>query len=277
MSRALLLNATIFLAAFLIGFAVLIPFDLIAEKAIFSRIESRTGVRVRADSIRPGFPFSLVARNVTARVKERDITIEEIRISPRAGLLRGSRMFDVTVKSSGGEIDLGVNDDHYRLEAREFDLGFLAGLLGASTWTARGAADIVGEFRGTRLLDGTGDVAIDLRNVAASGVRILGIEFPDFTLGQGMLRLKIAGGRIEIAESQSSGGNLGLGAAGGIAVSPDFANSPVSAVLSVIPSQELLGLMDPSTAALMTPIRKADGSIQIGLEGVLRAPRVAFR
>lgn len=276
--RQILVNIILLVGAFVVVLMLTFPFELAATKILYPRIEAATGIVANASSIRPGFPFSIVAKNVTlSTALGRNIIGEQIpriSVTPGIGLLLGNRDAAVNVDFQTGSASIAVDESHYRLELNAISLSVLNAMMGASTCTTSGRLNAAGDFSTEQK---KGDFSLTFTDVAASGIRFLGIEFPDLRLGEGKVNLKIADGRVEIQEARSSGGNVGVNISGLIGLAPALRDSVLSLILTITPSQEVQSAFGPTTSEMIARIKKPDGSIHISINGTAAKPLTGFR
>jgi type II secretion system protein N len=262
----------------MIGLAGFAPWDLLANRYLFPRLEKRTSISLEAGTVRPGLPWSIVLEDVTVRTSGRQAVaqpVETLRATPALSWLWGDRGATVDAALAGGTLEIEWQGDAVRFDGRDLELKNLPLLASLSPWKLGGRARIEGEIASPAEKPAAGGVTWTFEDATAEGIGFPGLELPRLELGKFEGELKIANSRVEFARARASGGTSGLEITGGVTLVKPASNSPVGLHLALTPSPAFIAGLG-GKAPLFERIRKPDGTIRIVVEGTLAAPRTGL-
>lgn len=123
---------------------------------------------------------------------------------------------------------------------------------------------------------GDGVMQTTLRDVAVGAGKVQGIPVPAVRLGDGLVQLRMADGKLEIETAEFKNGDLELTFTGNVILREDLPRSLVNGMLSLRPNEQVA--QDLALLFALFPVPKdSDGRYTARLRGNLGAPRLVKR
>jgi type II secretion system protein N len=277
--RSVLLHLALLGLAFLLALALLLPYNLLADRLVFDRIREETGVEISARRILPGWPGTMHAENVLARTRWKNEVIEMAIPSASARIdllsLLGTRTGGLELDLAGGRVAIRLESSRTILRADRIELARFEPLGRITGWRLAGEAEMTATIAREGAISAmNGDLRVKARNVEAGGVNFLGLDLAPIRLASFDAEIALENGRATIRKAAASGGNLDFTAEGGATLAAPLKNSALDLLVRFRPGAPIEAAVGASALKLMI---RPDGAIHLGLAGTLEKPALGFR
>lgn len=268
------------IAAFSATLPFALPLDLIADRWVFPRIEKQYGISVAALDVRYEFPATIVATQVSAGADGGGAVytqlFDRLVVRPEWHALLGRPFGSVELYFADGKFTGRFEGTRIVFEMSDLKLQRFDFLANLTRWKLRGGL----ASKGTIELKGEGgrpeaELELSLDRLAAEGVNVLGMVFPEVRFGRIAGAVKYRGGRMEIAQVKSTGGNASLNLSGAVTMLAPLGRSTLSLLARIGLGPELLAEMKGAEAISL--MKKEDGTIHIAMYGSMAEPNYEFR
>lgn len=279
MIRSVLLHLVLLSLAFILALALLLPYNLLAERLVFERIREVTGLEVSARHIRPGWPGTMHAENVLARARWKNEVIEIPIPSAAARIdlfsLLGTRTGGLELDLAGGRVTIRLEPSQAILRADRIDLARFEPLGRITGWRLAGEAEMTATVAREGAISAmNGDLRVKARSVEAGGVNFLGLDLAPIRLASFDAEIAIENGRATVRKAAASGGNLDFTVEGGATLAAPLKNSALDLLVRFRPGAPIEAAVGASALKLMI---RQDGAIHLGLGGTIEKPALGFR
>jgi type II secretion system protein N len=266
------------------GFFALLPLawsmlpDTTIQQAVSQQLASH-GIAMQAGTCTTGFPFRIIARNVTLRdaVDQKPLlVIDQLSIRLRLlPLVLGKATCTATGQIGAGLLSATVTIYpalRGELHLSGLPLDALPVLTSTLTGTVKGTALL--EMRFTQQQGITvGEARLRIADLQLAQARLAALALPDLTIPETRGLLKLQGDTITVSSLALQGDGIYLRLTGTLPLNP---SAPLSLALELLPTTELFE-RNRSLFLLMTPYQTAPGAFKLPIGGSLSSPQLLSR
>jgi len=267
----------ILLFSFIATLPFFLPYDLIVSRTVFPFIENKTGIKIKAESIKYSFPFSLSAINLIITPNDQKKTsfiFDELIYTPKLQALTGNLSGWVNASVFKGQISLDFDQKHIYSSANDIELKELFKSNTSSQINGKmNFSTKIGFSESSSNLSFDGEIRVkdfSLKNYIMAGITLPKIEADELNI-----LFSAANGAIKISRVQSIGGNVRISGEGMISAGRNPLESPIDIHLKLFPQRNWLNQITSSDRAI-NKILKPDGSLGLRMTGALSSPQSSF-
>lgn len=266
------------------GFLALLPLawsmlpDTTIEQAVSQQLASH-GIAMQAQTCTTGFPFRIIARNVTLSdaVGHKPLLVID-QLSTRLRLLPlvlGKATCTATGQIGPGQLSATVTIYPAlkgELHLSGLPLNALPVLTSTLTGTVKGTALLEMQFNQQQGIT-VGEARLRIADLQLAQARLAALALPDLTIPETRGLLKLQGDTITVSSLALQGDGIYLRLTGTLPLNP---SAPLSLALELLPTTELLE-RNRSLFLLMTPYQTAPGAFRLPIGGSLSNPQLLSR